>query len=189
MSATSEKKHNNPVYKKLAQLLDTIPNGFPARMCLDGQLQLGCSGSPPGGTYHWSATGPGNGTFWDPGTGEQADNIADPLFRADAPGQYSVEVEYTLSGLGTCPDTAGPIWVLEVDLDWDGIADDEEDPGQFVGVNNDDDDANGQIDMEQAITKFTGGCPGCAIWPPPRSGSARSPRCRTTPRSPGRPAG
>jgi electron transport complex protein RnfB len=30
MSETSEKKHTNPVYKKLAQLLDTIPNGFPA---------------------------------------------------------------------------------------------------------------------------------------------------------------
>ena len=30
MGETSEKKHTNPVYKKLAQLLDTIPNGFPA---------------------------------------------------------------------------------------------------------------------------------------------------------------
>ena len=30
MSDTSKNKHTNPVYKKLAELLDTIPNGFPA---------------------------------------------------------------------------------------------------------------------------------------------------------------
>ncbi|MCK4373827.1 MAG: hypothetical protein KAX19_00820, partial [Candidatus Brocadiae bacterium] len=84
------------------------PATFPAYVCLDGNLSLGCTVTPAaagGGTYSWSkVTGPGNVTFTPSASAE------DPSFSADAAGTYTVKVEYTKGGT-TCSDTSGNIVV------------------------------------------------------------------------------
>ena len=122
--------------------IDT-PATFPAYLVVDENLALGSTVTPvaaQGGTYAWTkVTGPGTVTF---GTSTSED----PTFSADAAGEYTVKVEYTIGDL-TVDDTSGTIYVMEVDLDAADVEDaDEVTVGAFVGLNDDDDDSDGVID-------------------------------------------
>ncbi len=129
--------------------IDT-PSSFPAYVGLGENLSLGSTLTPAsagGGTYIWSkVTGPGTVTF-SPST-----NDPDPDFSANQVGDYTVRVQYTKEE-ATADDTSGTITVVEVDLDISGVNDeDEEYPGGYVGVNNDDDNSNDTLDKDESGT-------------------------------------
>ncbi|HET6428288.1 MAG TPA: hypothetical protein VFJ30_07760, partial [Phycisphaerae bacterium] len=90
----------------------TTPASFPVYVAVNAQLPggLDCTLSPPGipgGTYQWTKeSGPGNVTFGTP-------NAKSTTFSADAPGTYTVKVEYTKGG-ATASDTSGDIIVFSV---------------------------------------------------------------------------
>jgi len=94
--------------------IDTPPS-FPAYVCVDGNLDLGCTLTPAGitgGTFTWSkVTGPGNVPFTPNGTAGADDTV----FSADTAGTYTVKVEHTKEGV-SCGDASGNIVVMQVEI-------------------------------------------------------------------------
>jgi Protein-arginine deiminase (PAD)/FlgD Ig-like domain len=84
----------------------TMPSSFPASVELGDTLSLGCTAAgATGGTYVWSkVSGPGTVTFSPSASSE------DPTFSADQPGDYVVQVQYTVNGI-TVSDISGTITV------------------------------------------------------------------------------
>ncbi len=87
------------------------PSGFPAYVGAGSPLQLGCvpMGSIGEGTYSWSkVSGPGDVTFSDAGN-------RTPTFTATVPGDYVVQVVYTMGGFSSS-DVSGTITVAGLSL-------------------------------------------------------------------------
>jgi hypothetical protein len=108
------------------QVILTRPNGTPIPGSV-GQTAVAAAGLPPGGTYTWSAAGPGAATFSPQGTATSSMSVAKR-------GSYTVTVKYYVAP-DTVTDTNGTIVAIEADLQMDGLDEgDEEDPGVFLAV-------------------------------------------------------
>ncbi|OHB54455.1 MAG: hypothetical protein A2173_10960 [Planctomycetes bacterium RBG_13_44_8b] len=86
----------------------TEPSSYPAIIALGDSLDLNCYSNQGGGTYDWSkVSGPGDATF------TPSNEVSNPDFSATEPGDYTVEVEYTVQG-ATDSNESGLIMVVGV---------------------------------------------------------------------------
>jgi hypothetical protein len=110
----------------------TPPTGSTIYVEVGLALQLDCAGSPSGGTYQWSVSVGGQGTF-SPGP-----DVEDPAFTPDTPGTYVLRAEYTMGGV-TVSALSGEIVAVSLeilrpcDTNSNGLIDDPDNEFAFEG--------------------------------------------------------
>jgi hypothetical protein len=121
-----------------------VPTSVPWATAVDIGTPLAAYAFPDGGTFTWSAIGPGEVTFGGQEAGAKVPALEAALLYGAAtssttmtvtePGDYTVTVEYEKDG-EVASATKTPIAALEADLRMDGLSEgQEEDPGAFLCV-------------------------------------------------------